>query len=447
MNTPEQQLLDHPISDTAARLNGAVFALSAETREQCDSIAPGVLDRVSSVAELTVGLMDALDPLLAPRSALDAADREINQVLAYVEQLTSNPPIVGNIPTHLDGAVTHASQLALAIGPIPKLTDEIGKRVGRSVSRKATAIGKELEELTGRVSSLRVEIEAAHNEATSSDELRATEQQQRLAELARAIDSEKARVDNFVTTAVTENEAQEALRNERAHQAIVEQRAAFDGTLEKMRSAAGGEIASLSERSSQAISSAEKQLAELDSGLREDARDLVTHLQQRKAEVDALHQVTVQAGLSGAFATEAHQQADAANSWRRGTIVFGVLAVAIAIYVALDSPEQLNLEAVVAKLAVTLGFAALATYCARQSGQHRNREAAAKALELDLTALAPFLEQLDPSHRAKAIDLFVNRWMTSRGDQINDQLAFGAANFADAVFARFPGASQQTPSP
>ena len=71
---------------------------------------------------------------------------------------------------------------------------------------------------------------------------------------------------------------------------------------------------------------------------------------------------------------------------------------------------------IIAKLTLTLVLGGAATYAAAQSSRHRHREEAAKQLELDLRAIAPFLEEIpdDDGSRTEARKAFIDRWMASR---------------------------------
>jgi hypothetical protein len=107
-------------------------------------------------------------------------------------------------------------------------------------------------------------------------------------------------------------------------------------------------------------------------------------------------------------------QSKAANAWRWIALTLGALAIAVALVTALQHPDDLRWEGLVAKLAVSALFGGLATYAGKQSGLHRGREAVAKELALDLAAIGPFLNQLPEDQRVEAIQAFTQRWMTSR---------------------------------
>jgi hypothetical protein len=70
---------------------------------------------------------------------------------------------------------------------------------------------------------------------------------------------------------------------------------------------------------------------------------------------------------------------------------------------------EVNTSLIVAKLALAVVFGGLASYAAKQSAEHRDREVRARRLELELTSFGPFTEGLNDEQkeqdtRAKLID-------------------------------------------
>lgn len=438
MSQPGEQLVDHPVLEAAAQLRSAVEDLAPAARVAAEEVVPGIFDRLMFVADWATGLIHTIDPRLAPQPRLEGVRQHLAQITEWVRSVPGNPGVVANIPNWIDGAVEGAAGLALAIGPVPELTEQAGKRIGRSIGLRATRLSGELDDLQARLDGVRTDISEAQASAAQDTASQLAEQERRIEELASAIDTEKARVDQFVTTAVGENESQEKDRNRRAEAALKSQQQAFDDELLEARTEAEKRTNQVVAKVEAALGETRKRLNASKAQLDQQTEAILQEIQQRKADVDALHQATVQAGLSGAFATEANDQATAADGWRYATVFFGVIAVGIAIWIALDSPDKLTPEAVVAKLAVTLGFAALATYSATQSAQHRARESSAKALELDLAALSPFLEQLDVAQRTSAIESFVARWMAARASTPDQSAAFGATAVAEALLKAMP---------
>ena len=79
------------------------------------------------------------------------------------------------------------------------------------------------------------------------------------------------------------------------------------------------------------------------------------------------------------------------------TIALALGAVGAALYAVIEGEQ--GTQSLGAKLAVSIALGAVAAWTANQSARHRRREEHARALQLELTAFAPFIEPLIPEQR------------------------------------------------
>jgi VIT1/CCC1 family predicted Fe2+/Mn2+ transporter len=410
----DQRLIEHPINNIGDQFRSALDAFGDETRGELEARSPGWIARIGAAADWADGLSGLLDPRLVAFQSLDSVHQHLVQALNYVPGAPGDESHANQAEQCVGQAVCEAGGLAMAAPPLPELADAIGKKVGRAVSLRATALTRELDDVEARLEAVRQELQDARDEANAADRQRVAEQAQRLDALSQAVDTERARVDNFVTTAINENQQAERDRQKAHEAALKEQKGEFEDLRTELSTKGDETVAKFSEDAKAQFNTAAAKHSELADELSGAAEGVLDHLNKVKAEVDELHEVIVKKGLSGAFAAEADTQAKAANTWRWIAITFGAVAIGVALYTALHAPDKLTWEALIAKLVVSALLGALAAYAGKQSGLHRRRETGAKELELDLTAIGPFLEQLPAEQRAEAIQAFTQRWMTAR---------------------------------
>jgi hypothetical protein len=410
----EERLIEHPVNGIGDQLRAVLDGFGDEDRELLETRNPGWIARVGAAADWADGLTGLLDPRLVAFELLDAVHERLNQTLSSAQNAVADPTYATQAEQFVGQAVREAGGLAMAAPPLPELADAVGKRIGRAVGLRATALTRELGDLESQLQMVRQEVAQARDEATAQDERRVAEQVQRIAELAQAVDTERARIDQFVTTAVNENQQAERNRQSVHEGALKEQEGEFEEIHATMSAKADELVAKIADDAKRQLDEAAAEHAQLAADLKTAADDVIGHLGEVKTKVDELYEVIVKKGLSGAFAAEAKSQAGSANVWRWIALVLGLLAIGIALVTALHHPDDLSWQALIAKLSVSLLLGGLATYAGKQSGLHRRREAVAKELELDLAAIGPFLEQMEPEQRTEAIQAFTQRWMTSR---------------------------------
>jgi hypothetical protein len=118
-------------------------------------------------------------------------------------------------------------------------------------------------------------------------------------------------------------------------------------------------------------------------------------MQELEALATRTYQVVTNAATAGFFQNEANEQKDAANTWRRvGVAVLFVLVVVGAMELVFGASTP-SLKHTAARLPIAVAGAALATYCLRESGQHRRQERLLRRREVDVSSIAAYLENID----------------------------------------------------
>ena len=116
-------------------------------------------------------------------------------------------------------------------------------------------------------------------------------------------------------------------------------------------------------------------------------------------------------------ANQEHKTADIMRYLSLGSIgVVGFLAILIVWNV---SAIDFNWEVALFRLLVGLPFIGLAIYCARESSRHRSNEERNRRIELELTALEPYLYQLPPEKAKEIREKLTEKYFGNGGTELS----------------------------
>jgi hypothetical protein len=144
--------------------------------------------------------------------------------------------------------------------------------------------------------------------------------------------------------------------------------------------------------------------------LAERAEQVREQLELHQSQAAQIVGTVAATGLSGGFKAYAEHQRRSADRWRLTSVAAASLAaVAAAAAFLVFRDEQFSWDALVSKIAIIALLAAIAAYAGRESSAHRLREIAARRLELELTAIDPYLASLDETRRAAVKEQMAHR--------------------------------------
>jgi DNA repair exonuclease SbcCD ATPase subunit len=206
--------------------------------------------------------------------------------------------------------------------------------------------------------------------------------------LGQRLEEHRQEIDQLVTEHKTE--AKELVAETRTQLEALEQR--IESTLteqaEVFRSAQEGRAADFTK----SVDGFGTELEAVISRANERADELVEEIRRKDGDARNLLAALGVKGTAGRWAQEAKQERGTANRWRWATVLVVIAAVGVALLASradsLDDPVFLS------RVLISVALGGLATYTAKQSGHHRNREEAARRLELELAAFGPFIEPL-----------------------------------------------------
>ncbi|MCU1676711.1 MAG: hypothetical protein JWM93_1469, partial [Frankiales bacterium] len=148
-------------------------------------------------------------------------------------------------------------------------------------------------------------------------------------------------------------------------------------------------------------------------------RDLETQREYAAGLIEALGKDVT----ATEFLTTAKEEGNAADEWRKYTLIgaalAGVATIALSFYSADGKTSHIAAHAS-ASLTLVLGV----IYLGRQAAEHRTQQRRARTLGLQLASVGPFLVGLDSEHRMEVRKMLADRFFT--GDK-HDEAPAGAA--------------------
>jgi len=396
MGDPHMRIANHELRVAAGELRAAIRRLDPDLLQEANATEPRLsLDRAAATADWVEGLLDIVDPLLVGPAALDPMVAPLRDAARHVDQVPGNVAVVGTVAALLDQVFAQAGPLVVATPAVRETASQVARGFGISLGHRTRALTDEIATAERELADLRSAIQQAREASDAEAATRISELTGRLEAIGASADGHAQRVSSLVDRVDDEFAAAQRARDDEFRQAESQRAERFDVT----------------------SAAAEERVETLVATLEADARSGLARVETVRAKVDDLYEIIAKEGTAGAFHDEAKVERRAANTWRRVAVVLGLLAIATAFlgaFVIRVSDE--SWPHLVAKLAVTVGIGTVAAYAGTQSARHRHREEAAKQLELDLTAIGPFLEEIS-EEGGKRDDVraeFVRRWMAIR---------------------------------
>lgn len=342
------------------------------------------LRRVERVVELVEWTLTNVDHRLVPEPTLT----ELGQRLGNTSSELSTWEAAEGDEQLATNAMSEIDHVLIALGSIP---------IAESIDEART----EVNSLRGYIGDSQAQVDAAIADVQDRFDAITQSTKTKVDELATAVGATQDRLPGLqekldgLETAIGEQRSQTSqLTSDFQAQFSQSQESrltSFDELLESQRTASQKLLEEFREESS-------KEQVEF----RERATTTIEDLEDLKARAAELVGVVANTGTAGGYKIVATEQRRQANWMRLLTIVFGLAAVGISISFFWTDPHDKEWIQLFARLAVATALGGLATYTARQSADHRERELVAKKIQLELASLDPFLVNL-PQERQENI--------------------------------------------
>lgn len=408
----------------AAELRSIAETATASSPEDQD-----FLDRTVRVADLVEWTLTNVDPQLVSETTLAQLAAPLRQAISYMaswqggagaEFLTVHT--IGQVDAVLValGSIPVAETVGEATAEITSLRRSVGQhrgQVDREIEAMNEAVAATKAAADGEVAKLEAQVEEANSRTAAL--------QAELDTLRAAIDEQRAQVGTVSTEFQAQFSTAQEKRLDSFEAFMAEQRTAVTTLLDEVKQSASSRDADLVERGEAAI----HRLAEL------------------KEQAEALVGVVGSTGLAGGYKIVANEQRTQADRMRWAALTFGALAAVVTLLSIGDGPNDFEWGRFATRVAIALAFGGLATYAAKQSSHHRERELLAKKVELELASLDPFLvsftaERSEEIKGEIALRLFaqpLDREASRRGDR--DAIGAGhAIELLREMVAKVPNA-------
>jgi hypothetical protein len=369
MTTWDERVESHPGRARLDSIHSTVSQQLADEDLEADA-APWLL-RFQRALGVVHGRFQAVDPQLVSAAVLQGLDNALQQVETQLQNFVSNGNAqhLAQADPQIDAVLQASTPLLAAVPWDEREVEDLREHVTnyrRSAGQLYAALKKEADELEAELA----RVKAAVAETDQNHEAKLTE-------LAQAVQEHRQNMEEALTQF---RDSFSAAQDER--------RTAFSDLLEEQT----GRIAEV-------IKDFESKAETQHTNTQEAAKVLIekmeTYRDQAAELVDAVGNLGTAAGY-GKYASNQKRNAD----WlRNGAVLVVLSAVGFAIWALSTAAGDLTWQRSVAKLTVVALLGGLAAYLGRQSGVHRDREAAAKKVELELTALDPYLALMEPEQR------------------------------------------------
>ena len=358
-------------------LDGLREELRAHANEDIDDRGESLKRRLEAVLEYVDSQCREYSPLISA-AALDELKAALDVATASLANWISTRDIA-----HLVSACeVHADRIGDAAGAWPPTKDRYAKGTMAAAQSFIESSEERLKQLQDKVQEAQVSLQTLNGSVTEAEESarsQLAELRQTVSDETSEIERQTGRLDDALNGLQSTFATAEAARGE-AHQKRLTELA--EKAEEAARSAKAASDSALAEQ----IADGSEKLEEL-KRLQLQAEDLVRAVGLTATATD--------------YGKYAEQQRDAANRWR--WVAAGSFGAAFLVFVItlvfthIDESTPWQLVAV--RWGASLGLVALGSYAARESSQHRHEERQAKATQLDLAALDPFIVGLPESQQ------------------------------------------------
>lgn len=376
-----ERFTGHDVWPQLEALSRAVASL--QEQGSSDSIVVEAILRLAALTSRATSVAKSGDPLTAPIQPLANALPHISNTQQEITNFLSNENL-----SHLRSANAHAESLLQALMPlavVAPLADP--ESLQESVVSFRRALGQHL-----RYSEQ--EVETLRNASTA---LNAS-----LEKLKAEVDRQSTRLDTAITgfqeafTTAQDERRKQFLATEDAATASVKQwREELDAALADHEATFSELLAGLRTGQKEWEEKRAEDGAAVINAAKNSADALVDQMKVRLAEVEKIAGAVSERGMAGGFQKVANAERRQMWVWQ-GILVISVIAFTVVVAAFLpDGTGAFSWNLFAKRMLLTLGFAGLAGYSAREASRHGEKERLNRRLELEIASLGPFIAVLD----------------------------------------------------
>lgn len=372
MNQWRKQYEDHPLHKELEAVNNLLKAKSLKTTDET------ILDsfnRLVVVVRTFSGFVRSLNPECTVKEFLDNLHAPLSQLRPQLENFINSENA-----SHLQNANNQADQLVQRMPPFA--LPETAALHADAVNALTTAVEGLIASLTDQSKSTSDELQKLRSDAKASDE--------RLAQLDKTIETQKARLDTAIAEFQKQFSETEATRRKQIEATEQNFKTQFDQFKEKITN----DINIL-------IDAQKTEMSNLSTQLNESGKKIISDMESKKDAAAKVLDVSTNVAVSGGYGKYAAQEKVAAEVLRVIALIFmcaliygAYKTIEVALHVTSIDWKLLSIRAI-----TTFTLAIPAFYAVRESNKHRIAEHRYRKMQLELAAIDPYLELLDKEKR------------------------------------------------
>lgn len=422
MSRFDQRFENHSVHTTLNQMNSLIKEI-LELQNSSDSIIE--LQRIEQVGTFTQGVLSNCEPSLVVTSFLDNVNTYLNQVDNYLRNYRNDRNIghLQNANNSIDSVLQNIASLTIPTTP----NDFEGIRKSIVTFRQSIAQHlRHTEEEFNRIAAAKRELENALTQVSST------------------VENQKSRLDNAIAEYQNQFSQAEVARREQFAQAEAERQDRFVtlegewGNIvdsneadrieifmenEGERSKSFTELAeSIKDGYNQSLNLFSTKRAELEEEFVLSAKAYLEQMEDYKNQAARnLNMISI-SSMAGGYQAVANQERGSRKLWRIVTMAsMGALAVA-SIWSFTHPFDQGTIWTELSRRLFIAGtFATLAGYSARQAKIHLDAERRYRRLELELTALNPYLAELEDDKRKAVIEEMAGVFFGQKENEIENE--------------------------
>jgi chemotaxis protein histidine kinase CheA len=427
---------EHPVHENLKQLKQQIADLPDELLEAArEHDASVLLPRLEPALEFVGALLASADTALITPQMLDELNEAVQQISSALTPFKDNTDLeqLPTIQSGVEALLNRSLRMAPAIGVWAK-TDarKAAAQLGEASSEKTRQLQQQASDLQGQLNQLKEQADQASDSMKTTAEERVKELEGQLDTLKTEAEAERARVQQTIDSFETQFKSEQEVRDTRFEEIKQELATKAEETIEVFKTSGN-------EAQSEAKTEADTAVANLE----HKSKEVMDFLSEKKQEAIDMVDTAATSTTAGAFKTEAEEQKEQADRWRRNAIIGGAVAVLVALAaVVLAVGEWAGGAAlIVAKITAVTLLLGIAGYAAGQSGQHRRREHRARRLYMQMVAFKPFSEPLPETEKNTVRKEFIERMFVGdpaedhKGDdaKLSDENLSVLLKFIDAV--------------
>lgn len=367
----------------------------SEERESSETIVE--MERIKQVISAIVDMLSNCDPNLVSIAHLDTISTYLNN--AYVQ--LSNYSSTRNL-THLQTANSQLDNLlpnlSMILRPISPQEIKGVKKAIVSFRESVTNNLKHAEEDFKKIEDVRIQLEEGLNQVSSTVEIQKSRLDIAIAEFqqqfSQAEDSRRKLFDNFLGNSSVENAKNDSERESDYEKA------------EKLRKE---DFESARAKNEQIINDLFLQFENSSNELKNEflgkAENYINILSDyKKQAAQSLNMISI-SSMAGGYKTVADKESSSLKLWRIITMIAMILLV-VASVISFIYPfgDKVIVSEIARRVFVAGAFATIAGYSSRQAKIHLVAERRYRKMELELTALNPYLAELEDVKRQEILE-------------------------------------------